>query len=82
MDNYLDDDNVNEALIYAEKALKFKPESFTYNVIYSIIRAQNEYGKEIYDLTKLLVQHIFLQHPCQQNLLVYGQLEILLLPFL
>lgn len=54
MDDYLDDDVIKEALLYAEKALKFKPTSFTYNVIYSIIRAQNEEGKEIYDLTNAL----------------------------
>ncbi len=54
MDNYLDDDNVNEALIYAEKALEINPTSFTYNIIYAIIRAQNEYGKKIYDLTNEL----------------------------
>ncbi len=51
MDNRYD---LKESLLYAEKALKINPTSFTYNIIYSIVLAQNECGKKVYDITNKL----------------------------
>ncbi len=54
MDDYF---NVEDAIWYAEMALKFKPKSYTYNIILAIIKAQKamDYDwKEVYELTNSL----------------------------
>ena len=51
LDNYHD---VTPALVYAEKALKANPNSYTYQIIVAIIKAQKAFDQdwcEVYKLT-------------------------------